>query len=178
MNKLRGNFVYLSGGIDRVSLDVSSGWRKDIAKFLKELDILVIDPLEKPIIDVESFEDENFREVRAKLREAGDYKGVRELMKPIRGSDRAIVYLDMKHQLFGTLDELSYLDSQRKPILILAAEGVQKLPYWCYCMSEIEMLFNNWEDMKKYINDIATGKKTNKRFVFWDWDKLCEGTDL
>lgn len=186
MNKLRGNCVYLSGGIDRVDLETATNWRVDIARFLKTWDILVIDPLEKPIINVESFEDKDFREKRSKLRQESKYHELRELMKPVRASDLracdksdfAIVYLDMTHQLFGTIDEISYLDSQRKPILIMAAEGVQNLPYWSYCMTETEMLFNNWDDLKQYIIDVAEGRKSNRRFVFWDWDKLVDGTRL
>ena len=68
-NRLKNQRVYLAGAMDRVA-DRGSGWRDSITPFLKDLEIVVFNPISKPT-DV-GLEDQDTHQIKTKLKKWGD----------------------------------------------------------------------------------------------------------
>jgi hypothetical protein len=186
MNKLKGNISYLISPLDRNSLDKARLWRKDIKNFLKSINVIPIDPLDKPVDDF--LEDEEFLKKRQEYLENGNYQAVSDLMKPIRivdlrftdKADFIICDLDLSAYPCGTYEEIFTSNRAKKPIIIHCPQGIKKIPLWLFGTLDWELFFDNWNDVKLYLLDVNSGKdeRTFNRWQFLNWDKLKEGTNL
>lgn len=186
MNKLRGSIAYGIGPLDRTNLVRAKAWRKDIKEFLNSLDVMFIDPLDKPLNDYR--EGPDFAEKRAKLLEAGDYEGVAQLMKPIRNidlrftdkADFIVCDLDLSAYPCGTYEEIFNSNRAKKPILIHCPQGIKKIPVWLYGTLNWQLFFEDWGVLKRYLQRVNEGLDTRDfgRWSLLEWDKLKEGTTL
>jgi len=186
MNKLKGNICYTIGPLDRTSLDVARAWRKDIKEFLRSLNVMPIDPLDKPFDD--HIEDEEFLRRRQEYLNEGNYQAVADLMKPIRNADLRftdkadfiICDLNMDSVPCGTFEELFSGNRAKKPIIVHCPQGIKKIPLWLYGTLPWELFFEKWDDVKQYLKNVDSGQDTRhfNRWWFVNWDKLSQGTKL
>lgn len=186
MNKLKGQFSYLIGNMDGISFEKATSWRKDISKFLKSMNVLVLDPTDKPN---DSFiEDQEFRKKRKEALEQEDYNTVVSMMKPTRSidlrcvdkSDFLVCNIDIEGKPFGSIEEIVTANRQKKPIIIHCPQGKKALPPWAFAMCPHELFFDTWDDVQTYLFAVNSGmdSRTFDRWYFWDWDKLSQGTSL
>lgn len=186
MNKLKGMSAYLLGNIDGISHNNAKQWRDDMTGFLKGMNVLVLDPMNKPLNEFP--EDENFRKKRKQALDDGDYDLVTEMMKPTRNfdlrcvdrADFLVCNLDMDGRPFGSVEEISTGNRQKKPIIIHCPQGKKNIPPWAFAMCNHELFFGSWGAVRQYIWEVDQGIDTRDfgRWWFIDWSKLSEGTTL
>ncbi len=174
MNRLKDNRCYLAGAMDRVA-DGGVGWRKMVKEELNGLGIIFFDPTDKP--KCLGIEDKHTRKIINTAKEKFDFDKVARLIKPIRGvdlrmidkSDFMIVFLDKENNGFGTIEEISLANSQKKPILICQEGGKREAPNWLFGMIPHETIFSRWTDLIVYIRHIHEDKviDTLNRWVFF-----------
>lgn len=176
MNRLKNMRIYLAGAIDRV-VDDGVTWRRNIRRELKDLDILWLDPTDKPTKT--ALEDSETRRQRHIAKANGDYESVAAEMKIIRSidlrlvdlSDLLIVDLDMETHACGTYNEIFLADSQKKPVLIHNVQGVGLVPDWMYGVLPFQHFFGSWVDLIKYVREVDAGPdvETYNRWKFFDF---------
>lgn len=178
--RLKGSRVYLCGAMDRVP-DGGVQWRDDIAPWLQNLGIKVINPCDKPI-DI-CVEDAENRELRNNWKETCQYNKLAEEMKLLRAvdlrfvdiSDFLIVYLDTDVHACGTYEEIFLANRQKMPILVVIKGGVRNIPDWLFGTLPYDHFFGTWIGLKHYVNHVHSYRgevKHYKRWFFLDYDKL------
>lgn len=175
MNRIKNQRVYLAGAIDRVE-DRGEGWRNEITPFLENLGVIVLNPIKKTT-DI-GLEDENSHILKIKLKKDENYEELSKLMKVVRSvdlrlvdiSDFLIVNLDLNIHPCGTYEEIFWANRQKKPIIIHLEQGKNLAPDWLFGTIPHEMIFSNWEDIKKYLIEINSADKikTHKRWYFFN----------
>lgn len=180
MGKLFGQRCYESGPID-CAPDYGKGWRDDLKPFFKELGVIVLDPLNKPI-DLGFEEGKNLHSYLDDLLDRENYNKVCEIMKVIRRTDLrmcdvadfAVVYIDMDILMCGTIEELTTLNRSKKAILVVCKQGKKNVPRWLFGMIPHQHVFNNFEEAKDYLWEVDSGKNVEdfKRWQFFDYSKL------
>jgi hypothetical protein len=158
--------------------DAGIGWRQQIKRHMKHLDILWLDPTRKPInVGVES---DASRLLRRERKMAGDYDAVTAEMKPIRCvdlrmvdiSDLLVVNLDLDIHACGTYEEVSLANRQKKPVFIHSEQGKGAIPDWMFAMLPHEYFHSTWPELYGHMLTVATGTEfvdTNGRWYFFDW---------
>ena len=175
MNRLKNQRVYLAGAMDRVS-DRGSTWRDNITPFLKELGVVVFNPINKPT-DV-GLEDHDSHQIKTKLKSMERYDELSSMMKTIRSvdlrlvdiSDFMIVNLDLDVHPCGTYEEIFWANRQKKSIIVHTVQGKQQAPDWLFGTIPHEMIFSSWDEVKNYLNQIHSQPdiKTFNRWYFFD----------
>ena len=175
MNRLNNQRVYLAGAMDRVA-DRGNGWRDKITPFLESLNIIVFNPIKKPTVVGQ--EDELTHKHKVKLKNAGKYDELSQLMKTIRSvdlrlvdiSDFLIVNLDLDIHPCGTYEEIFWANRQKKPIVIHMVQGKENAPDWLFGMIPHQMIFSSWDEIKHYLEHINTSENidTYKRWYFFN----------
>lgn len=158
-NRLKNQRVYLAGAMDRVA-DRGNGWRDNITPFLENLGIVVLNPIKKPTLIGQ--EDEQTHKYKVKLKLEKNYDELSQLMKVIRSidlrlvdiSDFLIVNLDLDTHPCGTYEEIFLANRSKKPVVVHMQQGKQKAPDWLFGTIPHQMIFSNWDDLKKYIEYI------------------------
>lgn len=179
-NRLRGMNCYLSGSID-FSPDKGKGWRDEITPFLEQKNVRVFNPLQhhKNFYISEDI-DTIKRPYMSQLLKDGRYDELREEMKSIVHLDlRAIdlssfciINYDISIHACGSIEEISILSKQIKPILFMCKQGKKNMPSWIYGRHCPEYLFDTWEELKKYLTGIDSypnykfTKTDEKRWIF------------
>ncbi len=174
MNRLKDSRCYLAGAMDRVP-DCGVGWRKKIKRELNDLEIIFFDPTSKP--SYLGVEDENTRRVIYEAKEDGNFDKVARLIKPIRRvdlrmvdlSDFLIVFLDKENNGFGTIEEITLANRQKKPVIVYQEDGKKFAPNWLFGMIPHQNIFGFWVNLVDYITHIAKDEKINtlNRWVFF-----------
>jgi hypothetical protein len=74
----------------------------------------------------------------------------------------------------GSYHENCMAAYQRKPVIVCCKQGVSAIPNWVFSVSCCEMFFDNWQDVKDYINNVCFSEKvdTYNRWRFFDYDKI------
>ena len=192
MNRLFGTRTYLVGAMDRVA-DGGVEWRENITPFLNSLGIVVFNPCDKPLNDegLAALETAESRAARESAKKAGDLKRAAREMKPIRATDLRmvditdflIVNIDINVHACGTYEEVTTANRQRKPILIHVEGGRVNTPDWLLAVlgekAVDDMTFDNWGDMKDYLNVINScndrvidNMNNHNRWVFFDLERI------
>jgi nucleoside 2-deoxyribosyltransferase len=174
MNRLYMNRFYTSGPIDRVS-DRGIGWRKDIEEFLFELNCGSLNPCDKPTTYANELE-EDFK-IRYEYKTLKNYKGVKKMMKPIVGydlrmvdvADALICYVNTDVHMCGTYFECALASSQRKPVIFMCEQGKENMPCWLFGQFNHNLFFNNWNEVKDYLNDIDSGFYSEEELMSDGW---------
>ena len=175
MNRLKNQRVYLAGAMDRVS-DRGSTWRDNITPFLKELGVVVFNPINKPT-DV-GLEDHDSHQIKTKLKSMERYDELSSMMKTIRSvdlrlvdiSDFMIVNLDLDVHPCGTYEEIFWANRQKKSIIVHMVQGKQQAPDWLFGTIPHEMIFSSWDEIKNYLTEIHSYSeiKTFNRWYFFN----------
>lgn len=159
MNRLKNQRVYLAGAMDRVE-DRGSGWRDSITPFLKELGVVVFNPLNKP--GELGTEDNTTHAVKNLLKDSKKYDELSVIMKTIRAvdlrlvdiSDFLIVNLDLNTHPCGTLEEIFLANRSKKPVLIRMEQGKSHTPDWLFGTLPHSMFFSTWDEVRSYLSHI------------------------
>jgi len=160
MNRLKGNRCYLCGPMDKAR-DNGETWRQQIKLDLADLGIIWLDPTHKPTsMAVESVES---RRRLADAKQAGDFDYVCEQMRVIRSvdlrlvdvSDFLVVHIDTTTFSFGTIEEISGANRQKKPIIVHVEQGKAETPNWLLGMLPHSMIFSTWAELYGYLRTIA-----------------------
>lgn len=185
MNRLLGHIAYLAGPIDRCP-DDGAPWRDWMTPRLHGRGIGVIDPLQKPV-DV-GLEDDDGRQDRRALKEAGDYDGLTALMKPVRNvdlrfvdkADFTVACIDMDVQMCGTWEEVFTGNREKKPILVWCPQGKRKVPDWLFSVMPHQMMFGGLEALLDYLDHVASDPRaeTYNRWVFFDFGRIYSPATL
>lgn len=178
MNKLKHHTAYLVGPIECAE-DGGVAWRKDMANFLRELEIGVLCPVDKA---TDTPEDEKFQQLCKDLKDAEKYDEYHSLIKQIVAadyrmvdkSDFLILYLDKNVHICGSYHETAMAAIQRKPIIVCCPQGKNAIPGWLFGIAKHQMFFDNWDDVKKYIVHVAMDDnvQTYNRWRFFDKRKV------
>lgn len=159
MNRLKGQRVYLAGAIDRVA-DRGVTWRDNITPFLKNMEIIVFNPIKKPT-EI-GLEDDNSHILKKQLKEQQRYDELSALMKTIRSvdlrlvdiSDFLIVNINLEHHACGTYEEIALANRSKKPILVHIEQGKQNTPDWLFGTIPHQWFFSTWTELKEYLTHI------------------------
>ncbi|RLI47396.1 hypothetical protein DRO61_07970 [Candidatus Bathyarchaeota archaeon] len=190
MNRLKLMRFYLVGPMDN---DREGGrqWREMISDWLLERSAIPLNPYEKPLRNAETAaEDDNNFFARQKAKAEGDWRTVRELMKPVVHTDlrmvdhcdALIVHLDLDKKPCGTWDEIVTAANQNKPVLIHAVQGIKELPDWLFGRLHYDFFFNDWYEMKGYLDYINTepdetlhvNEPSSLKWKFFDYEPLVK----
>jgi nucleoside 2-deoxyribosyltransferase len=174
MNRLKNQRVYLAGAIDRAK-DRGRGWREEISPFLKELGVIVFNPIIKP--SEIGLEDQDTHNLKSKLKKQQRYEELSNMMKVIRSvdlrlvdiSDFMIVNLDLDVHPCGTLEEIFWANRQKKPIIVHMVQGKQNAPDWLFGVIPHQMIFSDWMDIYSYLEHINSAENINtyRRWYFF-----------
>lgn len=171
--RLKNQRVYLAGAMDRV-VDRGTTWRDAITPPLKELGIVVFNPITKPTCV--GLEDADTHALKTKMKQMGRYDELSQIMKTIRSvdlrlvdiSDFIIVNLDLDVHPCGTLEEIFWANRQKKPIIVHMVQGKAHTPDWLFGTIPHQMIFSNWEDIHEYLKHINSDENidTYNRWYF------------
>lgn len=176
INRLAHSRVYLVGPMDRAP-DSGVGWRKRIQSDLADLNLIWLDPTQKPI-EI-GLEDAESRARRAKAKAEGDYDTITKEMKIIRHvdlrmtdvSDFIVVHIDTSIYSFGTIEELVTANRMKKPIVVHIEQGKHNTPDWLFAMIPHKMIFSTWEEVYDYLRHVAKDEVFDamERWLIFDW---------
>jgi hypothetical protein len=182
MNRLFYNRCYLSGPIDN-AVDFGTGWRNMVQEKLADLDLIFLDPCNKPMIAEFTCEDLENHKLRIALKQRGDFETVSRMMRTIRCIDLrmadicdfAIVHLDLNVYSTGTHEEIVTLNRRKVPILTHVEQGKAALPDWYWGTLPHQMIFSDWNELFQYVRHVALAPPpidTYNRWRFLDYGTL------
>jgi len=156
MNRLANTRCYLAGPIETCQ-DGGVSWRDLIKERLDYLNIHWLDPCKKPTTFVSETPLDNIR-LQGHRRDR-HYDAVRDRMIWIRRvdlrlvhiADFLIVYLNKDEPTFGTIEEITWANQEKKPILIMHEQGKQEAPLWLFGMIPHQLIFSNWSELQQYL---------------------------
>ena len=180
VNRLYKSMFYLAGPMDDVK-DRGLVWRNEIKKFLWSNDIGVLCPCDKAIIDSVDENDAYFNELD-NLKRKNLRQRVHEKMRPVAAddyrmvdkADALILYIDKNAHMCGSYHENCMAAYQRKPVIVCCEQGVAEIPNWMWSICRHEMFFDNWQEVKEYIQFVCYGEDvpTYNRWRFFDYYKI------
>ena len=181
MNRLKSTICYLCGAMDRVP-DGGVGWRKMITPILKDINIGVLDPSDKPTDFAQ--EDPSFRDEINDCKTEGSFDKVRDSMKNIAAIDLrmvdiahfVIMYTDMNVHMCGSYHEAFTAIQQKKPLLVVCEQGKDQIPNWMFGVMPHQHMFSDWDGLIQYLQDVNSGYDNEhyNRWRFFDFDKVFQ----
>jgi hypothetical protein len=142
-------------------------WRRSITSFLQERGIVVLDPTQKPISQLDAVPSEIGEEKRMTqaLKDAGKFDEYRVIAKKIRSvdlrmtdiADFLVVYVDKSIPMCGTWEELFNANRQKKPILVFIEGGAKEASLWLHGTIHYKYIFENLGEVKSFIAAIDDG---------------------
>jgi len=159
LNRLNNQRVYLAGAMDRVE-DRGNGWRDNITPFLKNLGVVVFNPIKKPTLIGK--EDSETHKYKLQLKTEKNYDELSKVMKTIRCvdlrlvdiSDFLIVNLDLDVHPCGTYEEIFLANRSKKPVVVHMEQGKNNVPDWLFGTIPHQMIFSNWTELQDYLQHI------------------------
>jgi hypothetical protein len=174
-NNLKNMRTYLIGAMDRVK-DGGIGWRNNITPHLQSMNVIILDPCNKPIESAK--EDTNTRSSIDHLKSTGQFDKIRSLYGHIRNadlrcvdvSDFVIAHIDISNHACGTYEEIVTANRQKKPVLIWCEQGKAHAPNWLFFMLPHEVIFGSMEEVLAYLDVINTCEDYHKldRWFFFN----------
>lgn len=161
-SRLKGLRVYLSGPCEHAK-DAGGGWRTEILPKLKDLGLVVYDPVNMPgklsFIDVK---EKQFKYVKD-LRDEGKFTELEKCMKEVvhldlrfvDSADVLIVQLDVNSPTTGTIDEIITACNQRKPVYVCSKQGIKSIPLWLFGRIPLRYMFESLDEILKELSNIA-----------------------
>ena len=176
MNRLASTRCYLAGPMDRAP-DGGVTWRQNLKKKLADLQILWLDPTCKPT-DI-AIETPEARARWEQLRRQHRYEELAWEIRQVRCvdlrlvdiADFVIVHLDQTISTCGTMEEISWANRQKKPVLVHIEQGKEAAPMWLFGMLPPQLLFSTWWDLTDYVRHIAYDEAIDslRRWCFFDF---------
>ena len=177
-SRLSGLRVYLSGAMEKCST-FGVDWREKITPSLEEMGLNVLDPTKKKTTLSFASSCSEEHETLVKLRENKRYNELRENAKEVTKvdlstvdrSDLMIMRIDLNCFSFGTIDEFSFARLLKKPVLVWAVQGKDKMPIWLFGRMPHEYIFDTQEELLECLDDLAFSdepepiKKHDKNFT-------------
>jgi hypothetical protein len=128
-----------------------------IKERLDYLNIQWLDPCKKPTTFISETPEDNI--LLQQDRALGRYDQIRDRMIWVRRvdlrlvhlADFLIVYLDQDTPTVGTIEEITWANQEKKPILIHYAQGKTKAPLWLFGMIPHQMIFSSWVELQQYL---------------------------
>jgi hypothetical protein len=111
----------------------------------------------------------------AEFKEFG--KEIRRIdLRMVDKSDFIIAKIDMDVVMAGTIEEITWANMQRKPVLLWCPQGIQKLAGWFKLMFPMDFIFQGIESLKHYITLIDSHPVISDlgRWRFFDYRKLYQ----
>ncbi len=166
MNVLKKTKTYLVGPMEYALEGAGRFWRQDMTKFLRERNVTVFDPYDKPFVDAPS-EDENTHELMRKLMRQGKFQEVHEHYKQVRALDLSMVdrsdfivgYINPAVPTYGTTEELVTAVRMKRPVFLVIEGGMSEAPFWLLGMLPPKCFYNNFDEVKDMIARIDEGEK-------------------
>lgn len=176
MNRLKGQKAYLAGPIEHAE-DSGVTWREEMSFFLKNLNCVPLNPLDKPN---NLFKETSEDRIRWKqLRDAGDYDQLIKEGEEIRRVDLrwgvdhcdfVIALYDMNVRSCGTFEEICSANYKKRPVILMCPQGKNKIDMWAFWMfkGDHKMFFSSWEEVKEFLIKVDKGEvDAGKRWIFW-----------
>lgn len=180
INRLWGNFCYLSGVIDRVSDKEAKDWRLKITPLLNRMGVVVLDPCHKCLYPGHEIHDEQF--MFKSLKEEEKHQEFKDFGEPIRWidlrmvdkSDFIIAKIDMNVFSCGTIEEIVLANRQKKPVLLWCPSGLKEIAGWFKLMLPLVNIFENLGCLFGYLSYINESPIIDDlgRWRFFDYKKL------
>lgn len=177
MGRLAKQRCYLAGPIDYAE-DDGVGWRKELSKWLKKRDVVIMDPTNKKTSNTKFIEVGDEQNKLMHLRNMGRYQELREEMKPIiladlrmvETSDFVVVYLNPDIRMCGTWEELFISLRQRKPTFVVAEGGKANMSLWLFGRMNPDFIFESFEELTHYLDSVDRGliSEDVSRWVFFN----------
>jgi Fe-S cluster biogenesis protein NfuA len=150
------------------SMEFSNGqpWRNYVKEHLKETGIIFFDPYHKPFISSIEEDDEARKDFKNWMQEE-QYDKMAKFMRMIRAddlrlcdlSDFFIVQINPQVASWGSAEELTTINRQKKPVFIFIEGGKNKCPIWIMGMIPHKYIYNNVDEILEVINNIHSGAK-------------------
>lgn len=136
-------------------------WRLHIQKQLSDTGIIFFSPYQRPFLN-DIPEDEEARKELAEGIRKKDFDFVSDRMKQIRShdlrlcdvSDFLIVRLDPAIPTYGSVEEITTMVRQKKPMFIYVVGGKEKIPLWLLGMHPHKYFYETLEDLIQTIREI------------------------
>lgn len=154
--------TYLIGAME---YENGEGWRNKVENELGPLGIRCLNPYKKPFC-LKIKEDEESRKKLKQWMEVGDFDTAAKHMKQVRCDDLrccdlvdfAICYINPNTNSWGTGEELTTLNREKKPIFVIIEGGKNKCPLWIMGMIPHKYIYNSLEEALNMIKNIDNGK--------------------
>ena len=163
-NVLYKTRCYLAGAMEYAKN--GRGWREIVKSELDGRNITLFDPYIKPFIH-NIPEDETSRKEMLHWMETEQYDLVAQRMKKVRGydlrlvdvSDWFICMISPNTPTFGTMEELSLMVREQKPVFVVIdnPKGKRACPIWILGMIEPKHIYNNLQEALDVIKAIDDG---------------------
>jgi len=173
-NRLSGQTVYLIGAIDRAP-DIGAGWRDRLSHKLKQFNLNIYNPLEKPC---DQGNEMAFRAERQNLKDAKNYDKLTEYVKEIRHidlrmvdfSDFLICYIDMDIFMCGSFEEVTIANLQHKPVIVWCKQGKASVPDWLFGQLKHQLFFSSIDEVIDYLYYVDTSVDFDSldRWIFFN----------
>jgi hypothetical protein len=74
----------------------------------------------------------------------------------------------------GTIEEITWANMQRKPVLLWCPQGLQELAGWFKLMLPLAHIFDNLDELKDYLKHINSDNEINDfgRWRFFNYKEL------
>ncbi|MFA5380119.1 MAG: hypothetical protein WC455_30440 [Dehalococcoidia bacterium] len=166
MNRLKNTRCYLCGPIETCQ-DGGILWRGNIMRRLDCIGIRWLDPCNKPTSFITETPADNM--LLQEARAIADWDTVAERMLWIRRvdlrmvhlADFLIVHLDARTPTFGSIEEITWANQEKKPILVHCEQGKTEAPLWLFGMIPHEMIFSTWLELERYVRYVDHDKCLN-----------------
>ncbi len=178
-NKLKGSLCYLSGPMEAAD-DGGESWRNEISPQLKRLGVGVLNPCYKSGANPHDEFDRRTKANNLKSEGKSKFAEIRALYQPLVREDLRmvdissfiIVYLDGTPAC-GTYDEIFMAAQQRKPVIVIAPNGWDKLSNWLFGRLNPDLFFLSIAQAMMYIQGIDSGEIIpDSKWRFFDYDAI------
>lgn len=121
-------------------------------------------------------EDFDHREERARWKREGDYDRFADCMRKIRRvdlrlvdiSDFLVAHIDTEVYAWGTPEEITLANRQKKPVLVWCRQGKLGAPDWLFGQIPHQHIFDTRDDLMVYLSKIDSGEieDDTRRWLF------------
>lgn len=173
-NVLDNCVLYLAGPIN-FAPDNGRNWRSEFKHkaLQKGCKFTILDPTDKPTgLGEHVNEERDYAEV---FRENEQWDDLTKYVKRYRRidlrmvdlSDIFIMYVNVDIHTCGTYQEMTFAESQRKPILAIIHGGKKKAPDWLFAVVNHNEMFATVDECVNYLTSINTNMiGVDERWVF------------
>ena len=175
MGILEKTKTYLLGSME---YENGEAWRNKAEVVLGEIGIRCLNPYKKPFI-LKVNEDESTRNQLKDWMKNSEFDLVAKHMRAVRNDDLrccdlvdfGICYINPKVPSWGTAEEITTLNREKKPIFIIIEGGKNLCPLWILGMIPHKYIYNSLDEVLNMIKNINDGvtKIDSERWQLLDY---------